>query len=65
MKRVSQDHYDSRDPIRSIYQGGLKSVFAACRDPLPKKMEELVDQGKTQKAPQPRGLFAFFRNNQN
>jgi len=42
MKRVSRDHYDPRDPLRSIYEGGLKSVFAACHDPLPEKMEELV-----------------------
>jgi hypothetical protein len=46
MKRVGRDHYDSRDPIRSIYQGGLKSVFAACHDPLPEKMEELIHRLK-------------------
>ena len=42
MKRVDRDHYDTRDPIRSIYEGGLKSVFAACHDPMPAKMEELL-----------------------
>ena len=42
MKRVSRYHYDVRDPLRSTYEGGLKNVFAACHDPLPEKMEELV-----------------------
>jgi hypothetical protein len=46
MKRVSRDHYDSRDPIRSIYQGGLKGVFATCQDPLPDKMEKLIQRLK-------------------
>ena len=46
MKRVSRDHYDSRDPIRSIYQGGLKGVFKACQDPLPDKMKELIHRLK-------------------
>ena len=42
MKRVSRNDYDSRDPIRSIYEGGLKSVFTACHEPLPDKMEDLI-----------------------
>jgi hypothetical protein len=42
MKRVSRNDYDGRDPIRSIYEGGLKSVFSACHEPLPDKMEELI-----------------------
>ena len=46
MKRVSRDHYDSRNPIWSIYQGGLKGVFTACLDPLPDKMKELIHRLK-------------------
>ena len=42
MKQVSRDDYDDRDPIRSTYEVGLRSVFAACHDPLPAKMEELL-----------------------
>jgi hypothetical protein len=42
MNRVSRDHYDDRDPIRSTYEVGLRNVFAACHDPLPAKMEELL-----------------------
>jgi hypothetical protein len=44
MKQVNRDHYDARDPIRSIYEGGLKSAFAACHDPLPEKMEKILQQ---------------------
>jgi hypothetical protein len=42
MKQVSKDHYDDRDPIRSTYEVGLRNVFAACHDPFPTKMEELL-----------------------
>jgi hypothetical protein len=42
MKQVSKHHYDDRDPIRSTYEVGLRSVFAACHDPLPERMEELL-----------------------
>ena len=42
MKRVSRDHYDSRDPTWSIYQCGLKGVFTVCQDPFPDMMKELI-----------------------
>jgi hypothetical protein len=59
MQRVSRDHYDGRNPIRSIYERGLKSVFAACHDPLPEKMEQLIhrlqDRDGADDAGQPQG----------
>jgi hypothetical protein len=42
MKSIGRDHYDDRAPVSSIYAGGLRDVFAACHDPLPSKMEELI-----------------------
>ena len=42
MRRVDRSDYDDRDPVRSTYEGGLKSVFAACHDPLPSRMQELL-----------------------
>jgi hypothetical protein len=42
MKSVGRDHYDDRAPMRSIYAGGLQDVFAACHEPLPSKMEDLL-----------------------
>jgi len=42
MKLIDHKHYDARDPVRSTYEGGLRQIFAACHDPLPPKMEELV-----------------------
>jgi hypothetical protein len=42
MRHVNRNHYDASDPVRSIYGTGLKGLFAACHDPLPVKMEELL-----------------------
>ena len=44
MKSIGRDHYDERAPVSSIYAGGLRNVFAACHEPLPSKMEELIDR---------------------
>lgn len=44
MENVDRNHYDPRDPVRSIYHGGLKNVFAACHDPLPSRMQELLER---------------------
>jgi hypothetical protein len=42
MERIDHSHYDTRQPVRSTYEAGLRELFAACHDPLPPKMEELL-----------------------
>jgi hypothetical protein len=42
MRHVERNHFDAREPIRSIYQGGLRQCFAACHAPVPPRMEELL-----------------------
>jgi hypothetical protein len=41
MQRIDQHHYDAREPV-STFAAGLRDMFAACHDPLPAKMEELI-----------------------
>jgi hypothetical protein len=42
MQRIDQHYYDAREPVRSTFAAGLRDMFAACHDPLPPKMEELI-----------------------
>ena len=44
MRHVHRNQFDSREPVRSIYEGGLREVFAACHAPLPPKMEQLLQR---------------------
>jgi len=42
MRYVERNHFDAQEPIRSIYQGGLRQLFAACHAPLPPRMEAML-----------------------
>ena len=44
MQRIDQNHFDTREPVRSTFATGLRSVFGACHEPLPAKMEELLQR---------------------
>ena len=44
MERVKQNQYDVQGQTRFSYQAGLKSLFAACHDPLPSEMEHLLNR---------------------
>jgi hypothetical protein len=44
MERISQGHYDTREPIRSTFQDGLWRIFPACHDALPQRMKQAVQQ---------------------
>jgi len=42
MQRVQQNQFNVREPIRSTFEAGLRELFAACHEPLPARMEELL-----------------------
>ena len=42
MERVEQNEYEVQWQTRFTYHAGLKSLFAACRDPLPSEMEHFL-----------------------
>ena len=44
MKRVDQGSYAKGEPIRSAYEEGLRSLFPACKEPLPPKIEQLLNR---------------------
>jgi hypothetical protein len=51
MERVDQANYAKREPIRfayppirSAYEKGLRGVFPACKEPLPPKIEQLMNR---------------------
>ena len=44
MDRCNPHSYDPRKPVTSTYGPGLREVFATSRDPLPRKLEELLAQ---------------------
>ena len=47
MERVDQANYAKREPIRSAYEEGLeglRGLFPACKEPLPPKIEQLLNR---------------------
>lgn len=52
MEQVQQRLYQERGSTRFIYENGLKSLFAACHDPLPSKMTMLLRRLEELDAPQ-------------
>jgi hypothetical protein len=44
MERVDQGSYAKREPIRSAYEEGLRSLFSACKERLPPKIEQLLNR---------------------
>jgi hypothetical protein len=42
MERGEHIYDPPRDPVRSIFQGGLREALPACHDPLPMQMERMV-----------------------
>jgi hypothetical protein len=45
MQRAEKNQYDAQGLARSVLlQEGLKRTFAACHEPLPTKMEQLLEE---------------------
>jgi hypothetical protein len=44
MERVDQASYAKREPIRSACREGLRGLFPACKEPLPPKIEQLLNR---------------------
>ena len=60
MKRVKQNQYDVQGQTRFSYQAGLKRLFAACHEPLPLEMEQLLN--RLEKFEKDRADYGIFRH---
>jgi hypothetical protein len=43
MDRIDRSQFDDHEPLRSAFQAGLAQTFAPCHEPVPGKMERLID----------------------
>jgi hypothetical protein len=44
MERMDRSRYGSQPSSTAAYEAGLKAAFAVCREPLPRRMEELLER---------------------
>jgi len=44
MERVDRSRYGKQPSSTSVYEAGLKAAFTACHEPLPKRIEELLER---------------------
>ena len=44
MERVDRSRYGRQPSSTAAYEAGLKAAFTACHEPLPKRMEELLER---------------------
>jgi hypothetical protein len=47
MERMDRPRYGSQLSSTAAYEAGLKAAFVACHEPLPKRMEELLERLQT------------------
>jgi hypothetical protein len=44
MERMDRPRYGEHLSPTAAYEAGLKAAFVVCHEPLPKRMEELLEQ---------------------
>jgi len=44
MERMDRPQYGKQPSSTAAYEAGLKASFAVCHEPLPRRMEELVER---------------------
>jgi hypothetical protein len=47
MERMNRLRYGSQPSSTAAYEAGLKAAFVVCHEPLPKRMEELLERLQT------------------
>ena len=47
MERIDRPQYGKRPSSTAAYEAGLKAAFMVCHDPLPSRMEELLERLQT------------------
>ena len=44
MERMDRPQYGKQPSSTAAYEAGLKAAFAVCHEPLPRRMEELLER---------------------
>jgi len=44
MERMARPQYGKQPSSTAAYEAGLKAEFAVCHEPLPRRMEELLER---------------------
>ena len=44
MERVDRPQYGQQPSSTAAYEAGLRAAFVVCHEPLPRRMEELLDR---------------------
>ena len=44
MERMDRPQYGKQPSSTAAYEAGLKAAFVVCHEPLPRRMEELVER---------------------